>query len=217
MNRLQLQTMTIGNRIRHRMKELGLRPRDLIAYTGASKGTVSQWINDIAAPSARYIVKLCEALQCSESWLLHNNGDVGNVSRAKYAQGMVPVISKITAGNWKNQDDGFQPGDAEEFLPCPRKHSRHTYALKVEGDSMTSPHGRSFPDGCFIYCDPERVSGVVSGDLVVAKLAGEDEVTFKRYVKDAGKQYLRPLNSSYPTIQDEFRILAKVIGAWVDI
>jgi SOS-response transcriptional repressor LexA len=36
-----------------------------------------------------------------------------------------------------------------------------------------------------------------NGSLVVAKLDGTDEVTFKKLVIDAGQKYLKPLNQSY--------------------
>lgn len=215
---LKLHTMSIGGRISLRMRELGLKPKDVMTATGASKGTVSQWINDQSAPSAKFLTPLCEALQTTEKWIIYGEEELkgANFRSVRYARGLVPVISKVQAGSWKEEFDEFQPGDAEEFLPCPRSHSQYTYALRVEGDSMTASQGRSYPQGSVVYCDPEQAAGVVSGDLVIAKIKGEDEVTFKQYIKDGSRQYLKPLNGSYPVIQDEFRILSKVIGSWQD-
>lgn len=219
MNRLRYKTMSLGERVRDRMKVLGLEPKDIMKATGASKGTVSQWMNDGTSPNADYLVQLCNVLKVTADYLVLGipddiQGD--NVVSIQYARGLVPVISKVQAGSWRQESDEFQPGDADEYLPCPRTHSKHTYALRVEGDSMTSPAGKSYPNGTVVYCDPEQAAGVVSGDPVIAKIKGEDEVTFKLYVQDGSRKFLKPLNSSYPAITDEFKVLAKVIGAWVD-
>ncbi len=218
MVRLEYKTMSLGERILGRMRALGLKRSNLIQATGATKGAVSQWISDQVSPSSKYLTSLCDVLQCTPGYLLHGVEDFrgDNVSGAQYARGLVPLISTIQAGSWKQENDEFQPGEAELFLPCPRAHSKHTYALRVEGDSMTTSTGRSYPDKCMIYCDPEQVAGVSNGDPVIGKVSGEDEVTFKIYVKDGKRQYLKPLNSMYPLITDEFKILAKVIGAWID-
>jgi SOS-response transcriptional repressor LexA len=91
----------------------------------------------------------------------------------------------------------------------------HSYALRVHGDSMTAPYGRSYPDSSIIYVDPDQRGGVVSGDRVIAKINGDNQVTFKVFVEDAGRRFLKPLNPSYPVITDPFRILGKVIGTWI--
>jgi SOS-response transcriptional repressor LexA len=216
---LNCRTMTIGDRIKKRLRILGMTRGDLIRGTGASKGTVSQWISDGTSPSSRYINSVCQVLVCSPEYLLDGIPDEvkgDNISSVRSARGLVPLISKIQAGEWRQEEDEFQPGDAEEFLPCPRNHSQHTYALRVEGDSMTAPHGKSYPHGCIIYCDPEQVVSVASGDCVVARIKGEDEVTFKQYYKEGKTQLLMPLNRSFPTINDEFEIKAKIIGKWED-
>jgi len=208
--------MSIGKRINQRIHALGLTRGDVLRYIGATKGALSKWINDEAAPSGQFIVPLCEVLKCSADYLLEGAVPQGdNISPATYSRGLVPVISKIQATTWRQEFDEFQPGMAEEFLPCPRKHSRSTYALRVEGDSMTSFHGgKSYPGGCLIFCDPE--AAVTSGDCVVAQLKGEDQVTFKQFIQEGQRKFLRPLNQSFPTITDPFKVLAKVIGKWED-
>lgn len=217
MFRLELRTMSIGARITTRMRELGLKPGDLVRQTSASKATVSQWINDQSAPSAKYLSLLCEALHCSERWLVYGDVNGDDIRSVRYARGLVPVISKVQAGSWREEFDEFHPGDAEEYLPCPRTHSELTFALRVEGDSMTASQGKTFPSGVVVYCDPEQAAGVVSGDMVIAKIKGEEEVTFKQYQKDGPRRYLKPLNTAYPIISDEFEVIAKVIGSWSDV
>jgi len=131
--------------------------------------------------------------------------------------GDVPLISWVQAGDWNGAADPLQPGDAEAWLTCPRAHSSRTYALRVRGDSMTAPHGnlRTYPEGCIIFVDPERRMPV-NGERIVAKLSGTDEVTFKVYKNEDGRQWLQPLNHTHPPIRDEFRVLGTVIGKWED-
>ncbi len=103
------------------------------------------------------------------------------------------------------------------YLPCPAPHSPSTFALRVKGDSMTAPYGRSYPDGCIIYVDPERRSPV-NGDRIVACLmdAGDHEVTFKIYKNEDGRQWLAPLNTQHPPLFERFTVLGTVIGKWED-
>lgn len=123
---------------------------------------------------------------------------IANVAPGPRIQGHVPVISWIQAGAFCEAVDPFEPGDAEEWLPCPAKHSDRAYALRVKGDSMTSPHPgqKSYPEGTYIFVDPEKP--LTNGCRVVAKLNGE--VTFKTYAEDMGRTFLRPINPSYPAM-----------------
>lgn len=141
--------------------------------------------------------------------------DYGNTQPGPDTRGLVPLISWVEAGKWNPADDHYYPGEAEEMLPCPVAHSLHTYALRVKGDSMTAPHGRSYPDGSIIYVDPDQTGGVTSGDRVIAKLNGDDMVTFKVFIEDAGRRFLKPLNPTYPVITDPFRLLGKVVGMFI--
>lgn len=131
-------------------------------------------------------------------------------------QRLVPLISWVEAGDWHMAEDVYEPGDGEAMYPSPVKTSPSAYALRVRGDSMTAPQGRSYPDGTIIVVDPEQRGAVTSGDRVIAKVEGEDLVTFKVYVTDGSRHYLKPLNSQYPLIDTPFRILGKVVGGWVD-
>lgn len=124
---------------------------------------------------------------------------------------LVPLISWVQAGDADGAIDLLEPGDAEDWLPCPVKHSDLTYALRVRGDSMTAPYGRSYPDGMLIFVDPEQRGGVTPGNRIIAKINGENAVTFKQLAEDGGRMFLKPLNPQYPAIFEPFSILGKVI------
>lgn len=106
---------------------------------------------------------------------------------------LVPLISWVQAGSWSEVVDNFQPGDADEYYPCPEKHSENTFALTVIGESM-SP---DFIPGEIIYVDPCIEAG--SGSCVVVRQNGDTEATFKQLMLDGSKQYLKALNPNWPS------------------
>ena len=78
---------------------------------------------------------------------------------------------------------------------------------------MTSPVGLSIPEGMMILVDPDIPA--TSGKLVVARLINANEATFKRYIEDGGRKYLKPLNPEYKMqeIHDDCRIIGVVVEA----
>lgn len=144
-----------------------------------------------------------------------NVAHYGNTEPGPDVRGLVPLISWVTAGAFEPASDPLPVGEAEDWLPMPRRNGQHTYALRVRGDSMTAPHGKSYPDGCIVFVDPEKRSPN-SGDRIIAKLEGTDEVTFKQYIHEAGRTWLKPLNPQYPPITEPFKVLGTIIGKWED-
>lgn len=120
-----------------------------------------------------------------------------NVEPGPYVRGFVPLISWVQAGHWSEVIDNFQPGDAEEWLPCPVPHGPRTFVLRVRGESMFNPYGRpSFQEGDLIFVDPDREP--TNGSLVVVRLDDSKEAMFKKLVIEGDKCYLRALNPAWP-------------------
>ncbi len=140
-----------------------------------------------------------------------------NVSPGPEIRGRVPLVSWVQAGAWCKAEDLLPPGEAERWFDCPVNHSSSTFTLRVRGDSMTAPHGntRTYPEGCFIFVDPEKRMPD-NGDRVVACLEGSDEVTFKVYKNEDGRQWLQPLNPTHEPIREKFKVLGTVLGKWED-
>ncbi|MDY0136370.1 MAG: S24 family peptidase [Thiomicrospira sp.] len=108
--------------------------------------------------------------------------------------GRVPIISWVQAGHAAEAVDLYEPGHADDWIQ-PTCHTKaHTYALRVQGDSMAP----DFKQGMILIVEPEM--DYCCGDFVIAK-NGDDEATFKQYIRDAGKEYLKPLNPQYPIIE----------------
>lgn len=88
----------------------------------------------------------------------------------------VLLISSVRAGNWGQIDEHQASSDtivyARAVAPGP-----HTFALKIEGDSMTAQDGLSFPEGAIIIVEPGHSPR--AGDFVVAKDLATHRATFK--------------------------------------
>jgi len=130
-------------------------------------------------------------------------------------KGRVPLISWVIAGNLEEIQDMYQPGEADEWIDAwETKPGANSFALKVSGDSMTSPYPgeRSFPDGTIIIVDPGRACD--AGDYVVAKDVATQQATFKRLAHDGGRWFLKPLNPTYPILEIDdpaLRVIGRVI------
>lgn len=203
--------MDIHERIKVGRERLGLTHDQFGKLVGVSRGAVQQWEKPGGtAPTRKNQPAVAHALGMSVAELMAgtNVEEVGT-------GGSVPLISWVQAGDWNDASDPLQPGEAERWMQCPARHGSRTYALRVRGDSMTAMHGRSYPEGCIIFVDPERRSPV-NGDRIIAKLAGSDEVTFKVYKEEDGRRWLQPLNQNHLPIRDPFKVLGTVIGKWED-
>lgn len=119
-----------------------------------------------------------------------------------------PLISWVAAGCWQESCDNFQPGIADEWLLSSENAGPHGYWLEVKGASMLP----TFTERMRILVQPEGFD-LVSGKFYIAKLIDTGETTFKQYVRDAGLEFLQPLNTAYPTLQitDNVRIIGRVI------
>ncbi len=221
-----------GARLRAARKHAGLTQQDLSKRTGIPQSTIST-AERLGSGSAETVTY---ALACgvSPSWLATGEGEmlpsglistssvgsrltVANTEPGPGVRGRVPLISWVQAGAWCQPQDVLELEDVERWMLCMVPHSPGTFALRVRGDSMTAPHGntRTYPEGCFIFVDPERRTPS-NGDRVVACLSGTDEVTFKIYKSEDGRQWLQPLNPSHEPIREKFHILGAVIGKWED-
>ncbi|WP_295979832.1 XRE family transcriptional regulator [uncultured Variovorax sp.] len=130
--------------------------------------------------------------------------------------GTVPLISWTDAANWDSHEISQQPR-AERWIPCIAHHSLQSYALRVRGDSMTSPSGqlKSYPSGSIVFVDTS-LRTPDDGERIIAKLENSDEVTFKVFKQDDGRRWLLPLNPKHEPVRTSFTVLGTVVGKWED-
>ncbi|WP_227539598.1 LexA family protein, partial [Klebsiella pneumoniae] len=129
------------------------------------------------------------------------------------SKGSYPVISWVSAGDWMEAVEPYHRRAIDRWYDTTVECSEDSFWLDVRGDSMTSPAGLSIPEGMAILVDPQVEA--INGKLVVAKLDGDNEATFKKLVIDAGQRFLKPLNPQYPIIpiNGNCRIIGVVVDA----
>ena len=180
--------------IRQERRRLGLSEQAFADAVGVSRGAVQQWEREGGtAPKRATQAKVAEVLGVALAELVegfHSSGD-------GEGRGEVPLLSELEAERY-TAIDNFKlrrglPGPA--MVRVNVEVRRHTFALRVRGDSMTSHSNNSFPDGSVVIVEPDLEA--MHGDFVIAKNE-VGEITFKQLVKDSGAFYLKPLNPRYP-------------------
>lgn len=139
----------------------------------------------------------------------------GNVAYSGEHKGTkeFPLISWVSAGQWLEAVEPYKLEEIEEWPETTTSAGENSFWLTVKGDSMTSPVGFTVPEGMIILVDPSKEAK--SGKLVVAKLINDNEATFKMYIEDAGRCFLKPLNPHYPVT--EINGNCQIIGTVVDV
>ena len=147
----------------------------LAKTTGKTPKAASKWLNAETMPGRDSMLAIAKELRVNVEWLQYGAQSVGERPSAYAVESPVfsiPLISQVSAGVWCESPDEFQPGDAEEWLPRPKNAGDRTFALAVDGDSMTSqiPGQRSYPHGTIIYVDPDKPYS--NGSRVVGRANG---------------------------------------------
>jgi SOS-response transcriptional repressor LexA len=170
-------------------KKLGLSVEEFAERCGVSRGSVQQWETGATAPNRKRAPQVAKVLGITVAELAAGDS---NISAGPNIGGAVPLLSDVQAGNYKEYVDNFHPGDGgAEAVPTSVPVKRHTFALRVSGDSMEP----LFMEGMVLIVEPEM--DPQPGDYVIAKNA-DNGTTFKQLVKDGADWYLKPVNERYP-------------------
>lgn len=184
------------------------RQSGLVEKIGINQGLLSAILRGVKPFGEKKARKIEEEYGLSAGWLdqqpsgsdqlmVMQPPGVYNVEPGPEILGQIPLISWVAAGNWCGVTDPYPVGDAEEWIPCPVKHGKRTYALRVKGESMHNPGGApTFTDGDIIFVDPDRQHKHRS--LVIVRRDDENEATFKRLLIDGENMMLEALNPSWP-------------------
>ena len=163
---------------------LGLSEQQFADATGVSRSAVQQWERvGGTAPKRANQAAVARLLGISVAELV--SGET-NVRRGVDQRATVPLVSEVEAGNY-TVIDNFKPNPQFDTVPASVPVQRHTYALRVHGDSMVSDTADSFPAGSILIVEPELLP--LPGDYVIA-LNSENEATFKQLIKDGGDFFL---------------------------
>jgi SOS-response transcriptional repressor LexA len=194
-----------SNRIKERMRALGLTQEMLAQKMGITRGAVAHYLAERRIPPLGQFKKLAAILKTDPAWLHY--GTTAEKSSAKTDKKNTTVLPKkpIPILSWEHVADFLDARhiheDTKEFVPYFYVDKPRWYALRIKGDAMTAHLGNNinFREGDIIIIDPERVP--VHGNFIVALLPRAKEVTFKQYVIDGGIRYLKPLNPQYPLVE----------------
>jgi SOS-response transcriptional repressor LexA len=209
-------------RMKGRMKELKLTQGDVANKMGITRGAITHYLTGHRQPPLNQFSKLAVILKVEPAWLQFGpssnevNTPLELTSTATIAiehKSLIPIFSWEQVSNLVGSNK-IGNSEIQGYVPHFYTDKSSWYALRVKGDSMTSPrgHGKSFNEGDILIVDPEKTA--VHGDFVVVVINGAKEATFKQYVIDGGIRYLKPLNPQYPIMQsNESNWICGIIAA----
>ncbi|MFK3763209.1 LexA family protein [Serratia ureilytica] len=206
------QPTSIQDRILLRMRDLGLKNKDLVKATNASRGTVSQWVNGGNKPSADFLPKLAKALNVTEEWLISGGAIFArgkNQDSLDQSVRKIPLLLLEQAGDWRSLMNAQK---TEKWISIPNDVSSSSFAVVMNNDSMVSAGSVSIPEDAIVVVDPEVE--VIPGKIVLAQV-GATACTIKKLMVDGENLYLIPLNSNYKPIL--IASLSQVIGVCVSV
>ncbi|MBP7669433.1 MAG: repressor LexA [Candidatus Eisenbacteria bacterium] len=141
---------------------------------------------------------------------LQRRGRHWTVAPASREDRGIPIVGRVAAGQPLTAIEEIEGRLTPEFLGA----RRGRFSVRVKGTSM---EGDGIRDGDLVVVDPAEPAG--DGDLVVAYLGEEQEVTVKRLHRKGGRIELHPANPDYEVMRISshdpfFRLAGKVVGLW---
>lgn len=116
----------------------------------------------------------------------------------------LPLAGRIAAGRPIEAVQDREVIDLESIFESPHG----VYCLQVVGDSMIDDH---IEDGDFVVVENRKTPS--NGEMVVARLPEDDEVTLKRFYREKNRIRLQPANKAYePIFATNVQIQGVVIG-----
>lgn len=147
-------------------EKIGLTQQNYWKYENGKQGLKSDLIE-----------KICKTFGCTAEWLLcldYKPSDLppGAMLPAEPRPAYAPLLGRVHAG------DAQEPEIVDDRIPVPfevrERHSRG-YFLQVEGQCMS----RVYPEGCYIYIDPDQQPK--NGSVAVVSIDGADYVMRRLY------------------------------------
>ncbi|WP_202308485.1 LexA family protein [Dryocola clanedunensis] len=215
---------TFAERLIQRRSELGITQEALAKKAGVTRVAISKAEQGLTKSfNGNTLFKIASALECDPQWLQSGvenkpewvtNVRAGVQPEIRYSY---PKLNWVQAGQFAHHGDNYSIHDIDNWQDSVKYAGEKGFWLEVHGDSMTAPTGVTFPEGMSILVDPEKDPH--SNCYVIAQKKNTEEVTFKKYVTDMGREFLKPLNPQYPMIEmdGECEIIGVVVDARWDI
>ena len=196
----------IGFNITNRLIARNKTQQDLADYLGASKSTVSMWVNGKRTPWMVTIDQICKYFDCTREDLLRDNRE------AYYKHSIsIPVYARVAAGIPLEAVEDII--DREE-IPERWERAGTYFGVRVKGDSMAP----RIENGDVVIVRKQEDAD--DGDIVIALVNGNDAVC-KRLRKYDGSIALVSNNPAYSpmyfTLADTQDIPVRIIGKVVEL
>lgn len=130
---------------------------------------------------------------------LLKEASVENNCQSDAADG-IPLLGTIAAGSPIEAIE-----NTEQISLQSEFGSQDTFALKVQGDSMT---GDGIFDGDYVVCKKTQTA---QNGKIIAAIVDNDSATVKRFYKEAGRIRLEPSNPDYEPIYTQNCTIAGVV------
>jgi repressor LexA len=196
----------IGFNITNRLIAKNKTQQDLADYLGASKSTVSMWVNGKRTPLMATIDQICKYFDCTREDLLRDNRE----SYYKHSIS-IPVYARVAAGIPLEAVEDII--DREE-IPERWEQAGTYFGVRVKGDSMAP----RIENGDVVIV--RKQSDADDGDIVIALVNGNDAVC-KKLRKYADSIALVSNNAAYSpmyfTLADTQDIPVRIIGKVVEL
>lgn len=198
----------IGSILKTRRIAKGMTARQLAEMVGVSDAHVIYIEKGQRKATFEKLANIIRALGLSVDEVLSGIGQEARETEVQALRRLsqVPVVSWITAGNWSEVCDAYEPGDGGEWIESDVP-GRNVFALRVIGDSMEP----EFHDGEVLTVNPHTEA--LPGDFIVVKNS-EGETTFKQLKRYGTSWVLHPLNPKYEDQvlrRGEFRVIGRVV------
>ncbi len=205
--------MALGVNVKKRRMELGLTQSELANLVSVSQVAIAN-LERRDSRSSRNLIALADALQCSVREL--ESGTAVNESPTEYRikSSFVPILNMNEIKDWRQIINAISN---KSQISAPKiGGGKNTFCFQVEGSSMTAPIGSkpSFPEGYIVHVDPDVAAE--NNDFVVAKTAKE-QIVFKQLKFEDGRNYLKSINPEFSIDFADFKIIAVVIGASLNL
>jgi len=196
----------IGFNITNRLIAKNKTQQDLADYLGASKSTVSMWVNGKRTPLMATIDQICKYFDCTREDLLRDNRE----SYYKHSIS-IPVYARVAAGIPLEAVEDII--DREE-IPERWEQAGTYFGVRVKGDSMAP----RIENGDVVIVRKQEDAD--DGDIVIALVNGNDAVC-KRLRKYTDSIALVSNNAAYSpmyfTLADTQDIPVRIIGKVVEL
>ena len=221
--------MTFSERLKIARKQAKLTQKELSERVGISQTAVHKLENG-RSQSSRCTVAIAMTCGVDPIWLDTGRGEMSlhgstpntnQVDRAKATEDgeiyRAPLLARLPLISWEDANmscedsiESFHPKDVEAWIPVAPRSSNHTFALRVQDDSMKP----EFQEGEIIIVDP--VLPGKHNQFVIASMEGDTMATFKQLMVVGNMTYLKPLNSRYSLIDvhGPIKICGVIVGKY---